>query len=166
MAEFKLNPIAGRENLVRALQIAVFADVSIKFVSEYAKRDIIPLMEFLNEIVKFNNEDPYIYFEIFPVSSDTMMGQYVIQLNDIKFSKATPQEINDVEFNWNPTQSTTLLLKKAIDVGNMNNWDVEKTVYLAKAIALLDGSKNVKIDHMAEAIIYQPLSFSDTNVLL
>lgn len=154
----KINLISASVNISRVYEIAKTGNHTVKLIPAEgtSKYDI----DLLNEYYGFSDISGYsdIYCEVFIDSSDIealFNGRKYETLEDIQ--KRVDNSSNNPEPSRNLSPSCQSLLKAAITKLNLGLRDTLAVIEVSLTIAQMEGSKDIKPQHIAEAIQYQSI---------
>jgi hypothetical protein len=148
----ELNIIALYPNLARAVEIALVAKVNISIYAdkEYktAKEDMMAITQYYGQDILRQGNNPYMYVQIHKPINIFARGETLKDIQD----RIKALLLTEVKSDLN--DSCRALLKSAWDRINLSLPDINNILHISRAIAFLDKSKEIKVEHVAEATMY------------
>ena len=154
-----LNLLGGWSNLSRAIEIALVGGhtITVVFDSDYEQGwdDYKTLKDFANEVGFFKNftEDGDLYVELVKPDIYPAEGSLFESLDTVKarVDKAIKWELKSNFLN----DACRSLLRTATQRFELSFKEHGTIRYVAGSIARLDGSDEVRLEHLAEAVSYR-----------
>ena len=165
MKTTKLNLYAGNENAMRAYEIAKCGNHNMLLLTNKIedggvdKSQLNLLRNYFNSL--FDPNKPVdIYIEVVRPDFNTIVGNYkgetIDQVNErIKAFKRNPPIITHACIGVN--NSIDSLIKTAYERLGLCPYEIQIILDVATTIAKIDKSKEVKVEHIAEAIQYRSI---------
>lgn len=144
--ETKLENIKGQENVKRALEVARLGGHTVTLVGPdgCGKHTLMSIFQV--------TPGPDIVVEVFRPSADQLLS-----MRKDETMEAVQARINKAlkETDLTLPEAGKQLLKTAYDKLRLSPADLFKCIDIARTIANLDQSKQIKIEHLSEAIYYK-----------
>ena len=160
-----MNILQGRANLARCIEIALLGELSIFLYIDYLEEKVPDE----KELEDFKSAIPQVKWVDNLDEADIINVYDYINPSDllkIKHKSETLENImnrvnNHIHITYEPDsyiaqESSKALLKVACDRLNLTLKDTKKIDVISQVIANSSQSKNIRVEHLAEAIQYRP----------
>ena len=158
-----INVLGGNENLLRTYEICLSGGLKL-FIQydkeEITERQLKAIQERISDVITDSIDNADVLVEITRPEFSQIINDRIESVENIE-KRANKYKITLKEETI--SAASIQLLKVGYDRLNLQPYDIELIIRIAKVIANMDLSENIEVQHIAEALQYRANCKKDKN---